>query len=52
LNGPAWYRLQPNDEKITLTKKSEHVAYPAKLETGAGAVTVFDPMFELFWEVE
>jgi dihydroorotase len=52
LNGPAWYRLQPNDEKITLTKKSEPVAYPAKLETGAGAVTVFDPMFELFWEVE
>jgi dihydroorotase len=52
LNGPAWYGLQPNDEKITLTKKSEPVAYPAKLETGAGAVTVFDPMFELFWEVE
>jgi dihydroorotase len=52
LNGPAWYGLQPNEDKITLTKKSEPVAYPAKLETGAGAVTVFDPMFELFWEVE
>ncbi|MDQ0456885.1 dihydroorotase [Rhizobium paknamense] len=52
LNGPAWYGLQPNDETITLTKREEPVAYPEKIDTGAGPVTVFDPMFPLHWAVE
>jgi dihydroorotase len=52
LNGPAWYGLKPNEEKITLVKRSEPVEYPARIETGAGPVTVFDPMFKLYWDVE
>jgi dihydroorotase len=52
LNGPAWYGLQPNEERITLVRRSEPVAFPAKVETGAGTVTVFDPMFPLHWDVE
>ena len=52
LNGPAWYGLDPNEERITLTRQDEPVAYPAKRETGAGAVTVFDPMFPLHWRVD
>jgi len=52
LNGPAWYGLAPNEETITLVKRDEPVAFPAKIETGAGPVTVFDPMFPLHWDVE
>ncbi|MBB4404738.1 MULTISPECIES: dihydroorotase [Agrobacterium tumefaciens complex] len=51
LNGPAWYGLAPNEETITLIKREEPVSFPAKIETGAGPVTVFDPMFPLHWDV-
>jgi dihydroorotase len=51
LNGPEFYRLPPNDARITLAR-GEAVAYPAKLATGAGLVTVFDPGFPLHWRVE
>ncbi|MCV2880736.1 dihydroorotase [Actibacterium sp. XHP0104] len=50
LNGPAFYGLPANDATITLTK-GDPVTYPAKLETGAGPVTVFDPGFPLHWRV-
>ncbi|WP_323769123.1 dihydroorotase [Antarctobacter sp.] len=50
LNGPAFYRLPPNDETITLTKGAP-VDYPAKIDTGDGPVTVFDPMMPLHWRV-
>ncbi|MGV1771057.1 dihydroorotase [Agrobacterium vitis] len=52
LNGPAWYGLQPNDEMITLVRRDAPVDFPAKIETGAGPVTVFDPMFPIHWDVE
>ncbi|APO73336.1 dihydroorotase 1 [Rhizobium etli 8C-3] len=52
LNGPAWYGLLPNDERVTLMKREAPVAFPTKIETGAGTVTVFDPMFPLHWDVE
>ncbi len=52
LNGPAWYGLPANEETITLVKHDAPVAYPAKIDTGAGPVTVFDPMFPLYWAVE
>ncbi|QNP79748.1 dihydroorotase [Agrobacterium tumefaciens] len=51
LNGPAWYGLAPNEETITLVKREKPVSFPAKIETGAGPVTVFDPMFPLHWDV-
>jgi dihydroorotase len=50
LNGPAFFRLPPNEARITLTK-GEPVTYPAKIEGGAGPVTVFDPGFALHWSV-
>jgi len=28
------------------------VAYPAKIDTGAGPVTVFDPGFPLHWRID
>ncbi len=49
LNGPAFYGLPPNAGKITLTKQTTPVSFPAKIETGAGPVTVFDPGFPIYW---
>ncbi|WP_319518143.1 dihydroorotase [uncultured Martelella sp.] len=52
LNGPAWYGLSPNVDTITLVRRDEPVTYPKKRETGAGPVTIFDPKFPLYWNVE
>ena len=51
LNGPRFYGLKPNEETITLVK-GDPVAYPERIETGEGPVTVFDPGFDLHWRVE
>ena len=51
VNGPAWYGLPANEETIRLVRRETPVSFPAKVETGAGPVTVFDPMFPLFWDV-
>jgi dihydroorotase len=50
LNGPAFYRLPVNEDRMTLTKGGP-VAYPAKIEAAPGPVTVFDPGFPLHWSV-
>lgn len=50
LNGPGFYGLAPNSETITLTKGAP-VAYPAKIDTPEGPVTVFDPGYPLHWSV-
>ncbi len=50
LNGPAFYRLPPNEERITL-KKGAPWAYPRKIATAEGLLTVFDPTFPLHWQV-
>lgn len=52
LNGPAFYRLAPNETRIALRRHGEPVAFPAKIETGEGPVTVFDPGFPVYWNVE
>ncbi|MEM8577513.1 MAG: dihydroorotase [Pseudomonadota bacterium] len=49
LNGPAFYRLPVNEERITLTRTPPH--YPAHVETPEGPVTVFDPDMTLEWSV-
>ncbi|MBF9036501.1 dihydroorotase [Rhodobacterales bacterium HKCCE2091] len=49
LNGPAHYRLPPNEATITLEKSDEPVTYAAKLGSGDGPVTVFDPGHPLHW---
>lgn len=52
LNGPAFYRLPVNEARITLTRRADPTDYPAKIETEAGPVTVFDPGFPVHWHVE
>jgi dihydroorotase len=51
LHGPARYGLPPNADTITLEKRDTPVAYPARIETGAGPVTLFDPGHPLHWHV-
>jgi dihydroorotase len=50
LNGPAFYRLPANEARITLDR-GDPVAWPARIDTGDGPVTVFDPGFALHWRV-
>ncbi len=52
LNGPAYYNMPHNDDTITLIRHDEPITFPDKIDTGAGPVTVFDPMFPLHWEVQ
>ena len=51
LNGPEFYGLEPNADTMTLNKRDKPVKFPEKIETGAGPVTVFDPMFDVYWAV-
>lgn len=50
LNGPAFYGLAPNTDKITLTK-GDAAVFPERIETKDGPVTVFDPGFPVHWTV-
>jgi len=50
LHGPSFYGLPANDATLTLTRGAQ-VNYPAKIETGDGPVTVFDPQMPLHWSV-
>lgn len=52
LNGPEFYGLPVNEAQTVLVKQADPIRYPAKIETGEGAVTVFDPGFDLFWTVQ
>jgi len=51
LFGPAHYGLAPNEVTITLEKRSEPVAYPAKLTLPDDEITIFDPGHPLYWSV-
>ncbi len=51
LNGPAFYGLAPNEATITLERRDTPMAYPERIETGAGPVTVFDPGVPVYWRV-
>ncbi len=50
LHGPAFYGLKPNATKLTMTKGAI-TPRPEKLITAEGEVTVFDPGFDLLWQV-
>ncbi|CAM3132158.1 dihydroorotase [Paracoccus nototheniae] len=52
LNGAAFYRLPPNEGRITLTRRDTPAAYPTHITAGDETVTVFDPGFPLYWHLE
>ena len=49
-HGAAFYGLPLNPGSLTLTK-GPAAAFPAKLDTGAGPVTIFDPGMPIHWHV-
>lgn len=51
-HGPAFYGLPVSDQTLTLTKSDTAVAFPEKIESGDGPVTVFDPGFDVYWRAE
>lgn len=51
LNGAAFYRLPPNDDRVTLTR-GEAVAFPRTIDAGGDTVTVFDPGFPIHWHLD
>jgi dihydroorotase len=51
LNGPGYYRLPVNTDHITLTRGPNPVAFPTKIDSADGPVTVFDPGFPVYWKV-
>jgi dihydroorotase len=52
LNGPAFYRLPPNDTQINLIRRDHPVTYPEARKTPDGDVTIFDCGVPLYWDVE
>lgn len=50
LHGPAFYGLSVNEARITL-ERGDAIAFPLTVETGAGAVTVFNPGRPVHWWV-
>lgn len=51
LNGAAFYRLPPNEDRVTLTR-GEAVTFPRSIEAGGDTVTVFDPGFPIHWHLD
>ncbi len=51
LNGPLFYDLPPNRERLTLVRGAPWTP-PLVIDTGDGPVTVFNPSFPLHWQVE
>ncbi|WP_204113972.1 dihydroorotase [Shimia biformata] len=51
-NGPAFYGLPVNAETLTLVKSDTATAFPAKIDTPDGPVTVFDPGYPVHWSVQ
>ena len=52
LNGPAFYRLAPNETRINLIRRDRPVIYPDVRKTPDGNVTIFDCGVPLYWDVE
>lgn len=48
-HGPAFYGLPENKTKLTLVKSPQATAFPAKIKSDEGPVTVFDPGFPVYW---
>ena len=52
IHGAQFYGMAPSEDRITLVRDTAPVAYPDKIKTGAGPVTVFDPGFPFHWRIE
>jgi dihydroorotase len=50
-HGADYYGLPRNPGQIVLERGADPVAFPARIDTGAGPVTVFDPGMPIHWRV-
>jgi len=50
LNGPAFYRLPPNETNVVLVRRAQRV--PERIDTGADDVVPFHAGAELAWQLE
>jgi dihydroorotase len=50
-HGAAFYGLPAQTGTLTLDRRDTAQAFPEKIITGAGPVTVFDPGFPVYWHV-
>ncbi|MFZ1568572.1 MAG: dihydroorotase [Thiolinea sp.] len=51
LNGPAFYGLPVNTERLVLERHAEPQALPANLKLSTAEVQAFDPMMDVYWSV-
>lgn len=51
LNGPAFYGLPVNSERLVLERQLEPQALPANLKLSTTEVQVFDPMMAVYWSI-
>ncbi|WBU63365.1 dihydroorotase [Paracoccus aerodenitrificans] len=52
LNGPEFYRMAPNDATVVMRRHDAPISFPDRITVGDETVTVFDPGFDLFWQME
>jgi dihydroorotase len=52
INGPTFYRLPLNEQRVQFTKSSTPINFPKEFRVQNDKVTVFDPGFELYWQHE
>jgi len=50
-HGADFYCVPPAEDRITLVRRADAAAFPDKVETRAGPVTIFDPGFPLHWRI-
>ncbi|MHA7874209.1 dihydroorotase [Roseivivax sp.] len=51
-NGPAFYGLAPNRDRLRLQKTRSPMRPPSSIQTPEGPVEVFDPGVALYWQME
>lgn len=52
LNGAAFYGVPPNQKHIRMVRGDVPVKFPEKIDSNDGPISVFDPGFDLFWQVD
>ena len=51
LNGPAFYKLPVNEDKVTLIRHKSPVDFGKNISTDEGEVTIFDPLMDVHWDI-
>lgn len=49
LNGPKFYGLPVNEQRMILTRSESALPLPEKVKTSEGDITIFDPLMDVFW---